>query len=268
MKQFNINNSLQYVEFYIIAGQSNCGRCRTSQMTGGESATYAGLRSNTYILNPGISTSAFSQLNVGVNSKLVDPNNSDEFGMEASLFERLVNRDNKERYLLKYGDGGTAMYNFWEADLNALGYDNLISYVQSCVDLIKAQGKKPKLVAFIWMQGENDAIVEADANAYGASLEQFFDSFKTDYRSYLTSQGIPIPSDFLTVVGRINGENDPIQVYRGTVRAAQAAFCADPANNAVLIDTDPYGDFDTVHIPASGMIQFGIDIYNSLNYGL
>src|SRR5690349_8970026 len=94
--------------FTIIAGQSNCGRSRTSEMTSPQAALYAGLIPNAFIYN-----GPYEQLNVGVNTALANNVNPDEFGMEASYFKKLADTDNVDRYLFKYGVGNSTLATQW-----------------------------------------------------------------------------------------------------------------------------------------------------------
>lgn len=256
-----INSLGDTVELYIFAGQSNVGRSRVSEMTGGEAALYSGVIPGAKILNPYINDSALYQLNVGSNTMLDDADFVDEFGAEASLLKTLYSESKKHRYLLKYGDGATSMQAFWSACANRPGWLNLLNYTENIVTLILAEGKVPVLKAFIWMQGEGDSGSESFANNYGWRLQCFFDDFKTYWNGLVVANSLPA-DPYKVVIGRINSPTNP---YRDTVRTAQAEFCAIPGNNAVMIDTDSYPLKDIVHYSATGNISFGLDIKNAID---
>lgn len=255
------------VPFYIAAGQSNMGRSRTSQMTAGEQANYAGLISNAQIINPAAnsnnySSATFQPLNVGVNTLLSNANNTDEFGFEASFGKQMAAYKGKEIRVLKYGVGNTDLYNQWAP--NSTFRANLFTVMERAAQLAQSEGKKLSLKGVIWMQGENDATNQTWANAYGVNLSNMMAAILSQWQSICSVYGHSYDAGTRKIIGRINGVNDSSEVYRATVRQAQADYCSNSANNATLIDTDGYPQLDIVHYSATGQIQFGTDIFNSL----
>jgi len=114
------------------------------------------------------------------------------------------------------------------------------------------------------MQGEQDATDLTWANNYETALGEFFDGVQAYVDGRYSDLGWTVPGKFKKIIGRINGIDDVTMVYRGTVRTAQANYCNNLSNNAILIDTDSYPLKDDVHYSATGQIQFGIDIFNAL----
>ena len=262
IKLFHSQNKPQSegVPFYILAGQSNLGRSRVSQMTGGQAALYDVTYTDVFMFNYSLNTTAFEPLNIGTNTRLLNYNHTDEFGFEASLFKELRAHKTGELFVLKQGDGGTSMATRWLPPsgpdwefLTDLSLDAIATWAD-------ANGKSLNLKAFIWMQGEEDAVVEAYANAYEANLGTFFSTFDTYWSGICTTYGFP-NDGYRKVIGQIEGASDPVQTYYATVRTAQANFCANGANNATLIDVTPYGVVDGVHMGATGQISFGLDIF-------
>lgn len=244
------------VELYILAGQSNTGRARTSEMSVIEVANYTQVIANAKILNPSVSRTVLQNFQPGVNTMLYDEIASDEFGCEASLFKHLPA---KTRYLLKFGSGGTSMQADWSALANRPLWDSLKTYTNNIVSAIVAEGKIPVLKAFIWMQGESDGGSESFANNYLTRLQGFFDAYKVFWDD-IVSDSSWSPQTYKVVIGRIQDFGS----FSGTVRTAQSDFCSIPANNAVLIDTDNYPMRDASHFSATGQIKFGVDILNAI----
>jgi Carbohydrate esterase, sialic acid-specific acetylesterase len=255
-KLFHIMNRgvTNAIDFFIIAGQSNCGRARVSEMTSGQASTYALTYTDVKMFNYSTNPSAFENLNIGTNTRLLNYNYTDEFGPEASLFQSLKN----------YGDGGTNLAYRWMPSTGPdwVYFDTL--YVQPAVLNAVSNGVKLNLKAFIWMQGEDDATDATNSSNYLTNLTSFFNYFNSYWSAICVSNGFPNVTNCKKVIGRINGINDAAEVYRTTVRTAQANYCAIGGNNAVLIDTDSYPFKDYVHYSATGQISFGIDIYNQV----
>jgi hypothetical protein len=190
---------------------------------------------------------------------LVDYNATTEIGAEVSFFKALKDSSNLEKaYIIKCGYGNTDLANWW---LTA-GEGDLYRYTDKAIRLLVQQNKKPVLKGFIWMQGENDATDSAWASQYQNNLQTFFSQFDQFYSNEMLTVGLVSPS-YKKIIARINGSQDPSEIYRNTVRSYEEAFCA--ANpNSILINTDNYPLFGGVHYTISGQIQFGLDIYHAL----
>lgn len=253
--------------FYIIAGQSNCGRPETSSMTLSQSSVYAnGPIPNQYIYNGFFNSGSFFQLTPGTDTLLVNPNNLDEFGPETALATLFSSASANSRYYFKYGIGntylsGTAPNDWYPGDIyNGQFKDNLRQAVVSA----KLNYTLLNLKGFIWMQGENDAALSASSYYYGDNLTFFFNDF-TNYWTTLTNIYHLPSASFTKVIGRISSFGDGTEIYRSTVRAAQQNYCSTGSNNAVMINTDNYPTAsDGTHYNATGQIQFGTDIYAAI----
>lgn len=262
----HINNgsastTINRVELRLLAGQSNVGRPRVSEMTAEQQSLYAGLIPNTKIFNPYLSDSQVYDLNVGVNTMLFDANNSDEFGCEAALFKNLYSVDpSMTRYLLKFGDGATSMRLDWSSRSPKVLWLAMLEHMTTLTQLIVDAGQVPIFKDFIWMQGEGDASSESFANQYDTRLDEFNIDFRAFWQDIIAEHNLP-PHDYKFVVGRINS---PTSLYRDAVRTAEQDFCAAHPSDSVMIDTDSYPLMDIVHYSATGQIQFGLDIFNAI----
>ena len=254
------------VDLYIFAGQSNCGRPQFpgNGATGPVATTaqlslYDSAIRNFQIYNPGYDTLAFHDLQAGINTMLVNYLTTTEMGAEVSFFKAMKDSSGlKEAYLIKYGYGNTDLAESW---LNVYKYD-LYRYTDKAIRLLVQQKKIPVLKGFIWMQGENDATDSIWASQYQANLQTFFSGFDQFYTADMLSLGLGSPP-YIKVIGRINGIEDPSEIYRNAVRSGEESFCV--ANqHSFLINTDNYPLFGGVHYTLSGQIQFGLDIYDVL----
>lgn len=250
--------SINKVELYLLAGQSNVGRARTSLMTAEQQALYAGPIANTKIFNPYLSTSQVYDMNVGVNTMLYDANNLDEFGCEAALFRNLQSVDpSMTRYLLKFGDGATSMRLDWSSRSPKVLWLAMLEYMTTLTQLIVDAGQVPIFKDFIWMQGEGDASSESFAPQYASRLADFNTDFRAFWQGRIVAHKLP-PHDYKFIVGRINS---PTALYRGPVRTAEEDFCAAHPDDSVMVDTDSYPLFDVVHYNETGQIMFGNDTF-------
>lgn len=253
--------AINKVELYLLAGQSNVGRARTSLMTAEQSALYAGPIANTKIFNPYLSDSQVYDMNVGVNTMLYDANTVDEFGCEAALFKNLQSLNpSMTRYLLKFGDGATSMRLNWSSRSPKELWLLMLEYMTTLTQLIVDAGQVPIFKSFIWMQGEGDASSESFAPQYAGRFADFNTDFRAFWQARIAEHRLP-PHDYVFVVGRINS---PTALYRDAVRTAEADFCTAHPNDSVMIDTDSYPLSDIVHYNETGQIMFGLDIFNAI----
>lgn len=259
-------DTTEIVNLYIFAGQSNCGRPQFPgkgltgpAATAEQLAIYDSAITGFQIYNPIYDSLAFHNLQVGVNTMLINYNSTTEMGAEVSLLKALKDSTNlKEAYLIKCGYGNTNLAEWW---LDT-GKWNLYRYTDKAIRILEKQNKIPVLKGFIWMQGENDATDSIWAVNYQTNLQAFFSQFDAFYTGEASTLGLAAP-DYIKVIGRINGSQDRSEIYRDIVRTNEEAFCAATANS-FLINTDNYPLFGGVHYTITGQIQFGLDIYQAL----
>lgn len=246
--------AVNYKDLFVIAGQSNLGRSRRSEMSSPELLLYDPPLLRTYLYNA-VSATSYNLLDAGTNTMLFNYLNSDEFGFETSLFKSFENADNITRYVVKEGIGSTELAVGWNSRTPGALYTELVSQTANAISQIRMLGFTPRLKGFIWMQGENDATNETWANAYLTNLQNFF----IDFQTFANTQGV---GTFKKIICRINGASDPTETYRNTVRTAQSDYCNNSSNNAILVDTDDLPLRDSVHYSATGQIALGIRLYD------
>ncbi len=255
-----------YVDFYIMAGQSNCGRPQwpgTGETgpvaTDSEKMIYDSVITGFQIYNSIYDSQNFHDMQAGVNTMLINYILPTEMGPEVSFFKAVKDSSNtKSAYMVKYGVGSTDLATWW---LNT-GEWQLYRYVDKAIHTLLKGNKIPILRGFIWMQGENDATDSVWASQYQNNLQNFFDQFNLFYSNEIFSNGLPDSSmNYKKVIGRINGALDVTEIYRNLVRTGEENFVLQNTNS-FLINTDNYPLFEDVHYTLAGQIQFGKDIYS------
>lgn len=245
-----------FVNYYILAGQSNVGRPwfpgngkNGPVISQDNFQKYGSVITGFKIYNARYD-SVFNDIQAGINTMLYNPASWTEFGSEVSLFTEMKNSGHAPAYLTKLGYGKTDMATMWipGGQCNKL----LKQQVAKSIELIKAEGKIPILRGFIWMQGENDAIIPDYAARYYINLIGFF----SDFDSWYKSNKVPV-LPYKKIIGRLALKNDT----SGVVRAAQEKYCQ--VYHAILINTDNYEMYG-IHYDAVGQIKFGLDLYNVL----
>lgn len=187
-----------------------------------------------------------------------------DFGPEMSFFDTITKVNTGNRYyLLKTAIGGTSISQW----LN-FGIHNpyFWSAKRQMDEFALGQGKVSKCIAFVMMQGENDAVDSLDAEFYDDRLAILIDTV----RASTNQPNLPI------IIGEINGIDDPVMVYRTITRQSQYnvaryEIAADGTvsdtgftrDNTYLVDTDTYTFMDVVHYDAASTIQFGWDLYRA-----
>ncbi|WP_165958108.1 cadherin-like beta sandwich domain-containing protein [Segetibacter sp. 3557_3] len=256
--------------FYIILGESNAGWTPINLMSPQQAAVYAGTVPRTTIWNPGRGgfSAKLEPMNVGVNTMCENFADPTQFGPEASFFKALQDQLPRQRFIYKQGQANSSLLIDWKPVPLYTGGDGtrfsqLSQWLPMAVAQATQQGYKLDLRGVIWIAGENDAKIgrQEQASAYLKGLYDFFNGFDALWQGIVRQYNLPNTS-YKKVIGRLYapGESFP---YRNLVRQAQMDYCAVPANNALWIDTDRYPLFDYAHYDATGMIQYGWDIFNA-----
>src|SRR5579864_7519714 len=176
LASWNNPKSRHFVNYYILAGQSNLGRSQFSLNAANDRGAtpeqikkYRSELAGCKIYNYRYDSTAFHEIRAGRNTMLYNPMSSKEFGAEVSLFTSFKDAGFiGDMYLTKFGFGNTDLATKWipGGECNIL----LKKQITKSLELIKRDGGIPVLRAFIWMQGENDAINSNYAREYYNNL--------------------------------------------------------------------------------------------------
>lgn len=232
----------------IIIGQSNAvGVGRASELTGLDTLYGETLEAVRYMSSTG--NDANPPLVVSYPASGLEPkigtNGILSFGVEMTM-GRSLNAATPERWSVgKIARSSTSLYVDWDPDgtwpsLDPSGkniFNQSIDYaLQAQIDL------GGRVVGFVWIQGEGDALALVSANAYGANLV----NLAQRYAAYFPSA--------LFWYGRLHiDSNEP---YTPEVRTQQESV--DGIGTLRMIDMDgvPLGS-DQVHFNTAGYLELG-----------
>jgi len=197
------------------------------------------------------------------------------FGPELLIGLTLAeNYPNKEFLLIKEAKGGTALYGAWNPNWSAEKSkeiekgakkqswnlcDKHIESIQKNLEILTSKGKKAQIFGMVWMQGENDAILEVSANSYTENLEELISKYRKEFKV----KKMPF------VAGQINSHYG----IEGGSDLVRKAFLEveNTVKNVTVIETvrdAPYTDFpkhiDNVHYNTEGQVRLGKAFANAL----
>lgn len=152
-------------------------------------------------------------------------------------------------HVLKYAVGGTDLASDWDPDAPGTRWTNWLADLDDAQDALPDRLDTLRIRCVAWVQGESDAAVEVDANAYETNLDNFIDALKSE----ANARG-GLWDDFLFVVARL--PSFQTSAYKATVIAAQDAVAA-ARSDTVIIDTDALTDTDGTHYDADSLISLG-----------
>ena len=244
----------------ILAGQSNAvGRSRCdfleTKVSPGKFAEYTNGYSNVQIMydcNNGNESDEFINVALGQGAS------SDLFGPEIGLAEYLSeNFPDEKFYIIKYAKGGSDLETQWyNAKKESIGtlLTGMTEFVQTGLLTLQEQGLDPKIIGFLWNQGESDATHIPQAARYYANLEGLVDYVRTTFADYASVKGI---SFFDAAIS-----NTVWPAYM-TVNMQKKEFCATSPIN-FYIDIFEYPEilhleenFDVAHYDSIGMLKLG-----------
>lgn len=201
---------------------------------------------------------SWDTLNINTpNHMLCDQAQQNSFiGPMVTAGKEYIDRTGGDVYCLSTAQGSTSLeygatLNYWDPTDNTLAHQNTrrMFYLTGrnwwkAARIHQAASRRPDLMGVAWLQGEQDATVEAQANAYQANIEAFFPLLEAE---------LGMRYDKL-VLCRIH--NSITETYKNTVRAAQDA-AALTLRDCVLVDLDSYTLRDTVHLNISAILDLG-----------
>ena len=244
----------------ILAGQSNAvGRSRCdflgTKVSPEKFAEYTNGYSNVQIMydcNNGNESGEF------VNVALGQGASSDLLGPEIGLAEYLSeNFPDEKFYIIKYAKGGSDLETQWyNAKKESIGtlLTGMTEFVNTGLLTLQGQGLDPKIIGFLWNQGESDATHIPQAARYYANLEGLVDYVRTTFADYASVKGI---SFFDAAIS-----NTVWPAYM-TVNMQKKEFCATSPIN-FYIDIFEYPEilhleenFDVAHYDSIGMLKLG-----------
>jgi len=214
---------------------------------------------------------AFGVLDINSNNHMLGengtPSNAQNYiGIDAVLCKEYLDANPGTIYLQKYALGSTMLqYSGVNAHWDPKDETPVQNNTNRCfgndqrnwwraLRVHQLASRKPIIIGDIWFQGEQDATIEANANAYSENLIDFFAT--SDAESGIDSTK--------KLICRIH--IDGSETYETTVRSQQAIAVAAIAG-AQLIDTDNYGTRagDEVHLSVIGQIDLNIYLATLLN---
>lgn len=229
----------------VISGQSNAkGRgviADTSYVSGGATINNAMIWNNTSLTWP--------TLVAGTNN---DGYDSAKLGVEMSLAKNFVQDKGQPLYIVKHAVDGTAITQWTSGNAN---FTNLRDMIQRAVWSIEDAGAIPKPVAFIWYQGESDALNADEAALYGTRLRQFISDVNTIY-------GVAQIPFYIVQI-----HQDPVQVGTAAVQQAELVTSLTSPYSAYtsFVETgDIAVHLDTHHINAASFEALGARIVSRI----
>jgi hypothetical protein len=237
---------LEKVIVLLLDGQSNMsGRVSASLLP----LALQGVQANIEIYN--WFTNNIEPYNTGVNSTLDRVNTNDFYGMELYLATLLRDYHNKKVVIFKYSIGGTRLNEGAGLDWSVNSTNEYKDIFMSNYNLFKvklAQKKYDGISKFsCTYQGENDALLQVDANAY-----QVQEALKQAY----WFDNLPIQKYYNINVRADTG------AYAATVRTAKITN-ANNNSNVVLYDAQPLIVLpDGVHLTDVSLQNIATYVFN------
>ena len=107
------------------------------------------------------------------------------FGPEIGIAD-VLRQENETSYIIKATLSGSCLQDQYMdyAGTKYELYDRFASFIMQQLNVLKEEGKNPRLRGLFWMQGEGDSIAWA-AKSYGRALKQFVNSLRKDFNEYV-----------------------------------------------------------------------------------
>ena len=177
------------------------------------------------------------------------------YASELTFGEAMRQGSDRKIAILKVCANATTLAVDWNPD-NTVNPDNpatpplyrrLIDATSEALDELADLGYQPAVKGLVWVQGENDAQVQAYAQSYASNLGGFLDSLRSEEF---------FPVEVPIVVNQLHiGVNIP---YDDPVRNAQATVTANRLDNIHLLNNDDLTLYsDLIHYSAEMQFEVG-----------
>ncbi len=181
----------------LLGGQSNAEGVSLvgalpSRVSAEKYAEYTNGYSNVQIMYGNVGGGIFSDS--FVNTKAGQGTTPEFFGPELGIAEYLAtNFPDEKFYIIKYAKGGSILDTEWYSAKTGTPLtllEGFTSFVSNGLAQLEAQGLTPKIVGFVWNQGESDALWWDQAERYYANLSGMVDYVRTTFADYASAKGI------------------------------------------------------------------------------
>jgi hypothetical protein len=191
------------VKVILLSGQSNATGasmtgCLKENVSSRKWDEYTNGYSNVKILHFNGSTGDGSdKLTNGSDNMFVDTvvgqgHQTYQFGPELGLAEYLSETYPDETfYIIKYALGGVSMAGYYNLiDNKDFCHERFKEIIDQGLDLLVAEGLDPKIVAFLWMQGESDCGTLPAAYNYYNLQKAMVEDLRTEYADFTSVRGM------------------------------------------------------------------------------
>jgi hypothetical protein len=145
---------------------------------------------------------------------------------------------NRPLYIVHYAIGTTSLQIDWNPDGPGSLYNNMIAYVTNEINTLLNQNKIPRIVAYYWNQGEQDANLGVAPGQYLSMLNNFFSRLRNTPALIPYCIGGTNVNIQIALLGTwTTTQNQSYNANRLLIRADQASF-ANNNTNVQLIETE------------------------------
>lgn len=190
------------------------------------------------------------------------------FGPELGMAERIDEANlTKPIYFIKYAQGSTDLENDWKSTSRGTPgvlYEGFVEYAHNALNKIESMGLIPRVKAFCWMQGEDDASNYAMTLNYEANLEYLINDIRSEFSSYAVGCGVKFID--AAISNCVNVNDVTVWKYHEEVNLAKKTIAIKDTINRFYIDTNEEGlvndpekinGGDTWHYDIASMIKLG-----------
>lgn len=204
-----------------------------------------------------------------VDVKLGQGISASAFGPELGLAAYLSKTYPDETfYIIKYAIGGSGLYAHWnpEDEEKSSCLTAFKETVDHGLELLEDQGLDPRIMAFVWMQGESDASTFYRAHEYYRLQKTLVEDIRSEYGFYEAFEGIAFVDATITDLG--------VWASFFLVNECKLKYAEESSIN-FCVDTNKHGlttleeNNDNAHYDSTSMILlgelFGAEISKHLN---
>ena len=189
-------------------------------------------------------------------------------GPEVGIADKLTEDfPNETFYIVKYAIGGSTLYHDWlsptsrkeegdnERGIKETGYcfDEFVALLNKSIKILESKGLAPEIRAFCWMQGESDALDQADVDAYIKRFDNLIKDFEKEFEPYL--------KNYILVDGGISPfwkyYNEMNELKKEYALKGERRVYIDTIKEGLKTDKEPIEEPDLPHYDSDSVVKLG-----------
>ena len=188
---------------------------------------------------------------------------SDRFGPEVAIAQKLKENSDEDYYLVKYAVGGTNLAEQWAAPsggFTGVHYQGTVDYLNLALLNLIQEGIDFEIPAIVWMQGNSDCGNSTWVNYYYRNEKRLVADLRKLLNGMSVDRGIEFIDTLVTDLGSGSATGDNLLIDEAKIRNMnedELGMIVDTRDCGLVKTREPVENPDTPHYDSTSEIRLG-----------